>query len=239
MMYWKTFDWINLPLREIETVEGETRYYKVSDDTLLPSMTSLLHLLDDGGIDEWRKRVGEEEADKIVAEAVKRGNSLHDMSERYLKNELARADVKGPGKILFNRSQPILNELGPIVAIEAPLYSLKYRYAGRVDCIAFHGGDLCIVDHKNSRNAIDLKKGYARKKLFKYMVQTCGYARAFHEMFPALPKPSHGLLIVGNYKTMNSEKFKFELAPLEKELDVVIAAYHNGADIKESAFFKL
>lgn len=236
---WKTFDWINLKFQEFETIEGETRYYKISDDIILPSMTSLLKQLDDGGIDEWRKRVGEEEADEIVRLAVKRGNALHDFSERYLKNELQRSDVTGIAKVMFNRSRPILDELGPIVGIEVPLYSLKDKYAGRVDCIAFHGKDLCIVDHKNTRKKVDLKKGYAKKKIFKYMLQTYGYANAFSEMFPKLPKPSHGLLIFANHDTMDSTKFKFPLEQLKKEFDILLRAYYDEGEIKESSFFKL
>jgi hypothetical protein len=235
----KTFEWLDLPFKEIETEEGETRLYKISDDIKLPSMTSMLGILDDGGIDNWKQAVGEEEAERIVAEAIKRGNSLHDLSERYLKNELSRSDVKGPGAVLFNRSKRFLDQLGPIVAIEEALYNVDDKYAGRVDCIAFHQGDLCIVDHKNSRSAIDLNKDYSRKKLYKYMLQATGYGRAFHKMFPQLPKPSHGILIVGNFRAMNSDMFKFKLEPLESELDILVDAYYNRTDIKRSMFFKL
>lgn len=236
---WKQFEWINLNIPDLETIEGDTRYYKVDETLHLPSMTSLLAQLDDGGVDKWRKRVGEEEADKVVREATARGNNLHDLSERYLMNKLQRKDVEGPATILFNRSRKYLNQLGPIVAIEAALYSKEYKYAGRVDCIAFHDKHLCIVDHKNSRRKIDLKKGYARKKLFSYMIQTCGYARAFHEMFPKLPKPTHGILIFGNFDVMQSNMFKFELEPLYKELDIVVDAYYGRCDIKTSKYFSL
>lgn len=236
---WKTFEWINLDIPDLDTIEGETRYYKVDDETHLPSMTSLLSQLDDGGIDEWIKRVGEDEAQKVVKTAVSRGNNLHDLSERYLMNTLQRRDVKGPGSLLFNRNRKYLNELGPIVAIEAALYSRTYKYAGRVDCIAFHDKNLCIVDHKNTRRKIDFKKSYARKKVFSYMIQTCGYARAFKEMFPHLPKPSHGILIFGNHETMDSTMYKFEIAPLEKELDIVIDAYYGRCDIKDSKYFSI
>lgn len=236
---WKTFEWVSLNIPDLETIEGDIRYYKVDETLHLPSMTSLLSLLDDGGVDAWRKRVGEEEAEKVVKAAVARGNNLHDLSERYLQNQLTRKDVDGPASVLFNRTRPLLNQLGPIVAIEAALYSKTHRYAGRVDCIAFHEKHLCIVDHKNSRRQIDFKKSYARKKLFSYMVQTCGYARAFSEMFPHLPKPSHGVLIFGNFETMNARLYKYELAPFEKELDIIIDSFHNGGDIKRSQYFKL
>lgn len=236
---WKTFEWIDLKFQEFETIEGDTRYYKISDDVLLPSMTSLLKQLDDGFLEKWRKRVGEDEADEIVRLAVKRGNALHDFSERYLKNELKRSDVTGIAKVMFNRSRPILDELGPIVGIEVPLYSIKDKYAGRVDCLAFHGKDFCVVDHKNTRRKVDLKKGYAKKKIFTYMIQTYGYMNAFAEMFPKLPKPTHGILIFANHDTMSSTKFKFPLAPLKKEFDIILNSYYGRGEIKESSFFNL
>lgn len=235
----KTFEWINLPFQELSVEEGEVRYYVTPTGERLPSMTSVLSILEDGGIDEWIQRVGQEEADRIVEEAVRRGNSLHDLSERYLKNELKRENVTGPGAVLFNRSKRHLDTLGPIVAVEAPLYNIKDGYAGRVDCIAFHGKDLCIVDHKNSRRKIDLSKDYARKKLFKYMCQCAGYGRAFRYMFPHLPAPSHGILIVGNFADMSSSIYKFSLEPFEKEVDILLDAYYKRRSTADSFFFKL
>lgn len=238
-MTWKKFEWIELFFKELETIEGETRLYKVEEGVTLPSMTSILSILDDGGIDDWIKRVGQDEADRIVSEAVARGNNLHDLSERYLRNDLSRSEVKGPATVLFNRSRLILNELGPIIAIEVPLYSIKDQYAGRVDCIAFHGKDLCIVDHKNSRKKINLNKGYAKKKIFGYMLQTYGYARAFHEMYPHLPMPTHGMLIIGCLETLTSTKMKFPLSHLAKEFDILLDAYYGRGDVKLSKFYSL
>jgi hypothetical protein len=238
-LHWKTFRHLNIPFKEIETIEGETRYYKVDENNILPSMTSILKILDDKGIDKWKKAVGDDEANRIVQEAITRGNSLHDLSERYLLNTLNREDVSGPGKILFNRNKKYLDELGPIVGVEVPLYSLCKKYAGRGDLIAFHGKHLCIVDHKNSRKPINLKKRYGKRKLFKYMLQIVGYAIAFKEMFPDLPMPTHGMLIIGNHETMNSECRKFLLKPLIKEFEILLDIYYNHSDKKQSAYFKL
>lgn len=238
MLDWKNFEWIPLNLPDLQTEEGETRYYIIDEKTKFPSMTSILSLLDDGGVDAWRKRVGEEEAERVVKEAVARGNNLHDLSERYLLNTLKRSDVKGPGAVLFNRSRQHLNELGPIIAIEAALYSRMRGYAGRVDCISFHGQDLCIVDHKNSRRAIDLSKVYAQRKLAGYIFQLFGYSIAFKEMYQAYPKATHGILIVGNFTEMNSTKYKFKFTEeLAAEFDLLIEAYFGRADVSTSVYF--
>lgn len=236
---WKKFDWVPLPFKDLQTEEGETRYYIIDENTKFPSMTSILGMLDDGGVDAWRKRVGEEEAERVVKEAVARGNNLHELSELYLMNKLERKDVKGPGSILFNRSRRHLNELGPIVGIEVALYSRKRRYAGRVDCITFHQKHLCIADHKNSRRRIDLSKDYACKKLYGYMLQTVGYAIALKEMFPKLPMATHGLLIVGNFDVMSSDKFKFKFTPeLFADFDHLLDSYYGKAKIEDARYFK-
>lgn len=236
---WKKFEWANLEFKEFDTIEENgSRHYNI-DGILLPSMTTILSVLNDGGIDEWKKRVGEEEANRIVSEAINRGNSLHDLSERYLKNTLGPKEVKGPGAVLFNRNRRYLNELQMIVGIEVCLYSLKLGYAGRADCIAFHDGDLCIVDHKNTRRALDLSKGYAKKKIYGYMAQAAGYGIAFAEMFPHLPPPTHGLLIFGNHDKSSSKPYKFPLAPMKKEVEIIARAYYNGTRAEESQFYKL
>lgn len=238
MLDWKKFEWIPFELKDLQTEEGETRYYIIDENTKFPSMTSILSLLDDGGVDAWRKRVGDEEAERIVKEAVARGNNLHDLSERYLLNTLERKDVKGPGSVLFNRTRTYLNELGPIIAIEAALYSRQRGYAGRVDCISFHGKDLCIVDHKNSRRAIDLSKVYAQRKLAGYIFQLFGYSVALKEMKPQFPKATHGILMVGNFTEMNATKYKFKFTDeLAAEFDLLIDAYFGRADIQTSVYF--
>lgn len=241
MLQFKKFKHLNVPFQDIETVEGKTRYYKVKDE-LLPSMTSILGCLDDGkGLDEWKKAVGEDEAEKIVKEATTRGNSLHDLSERYLLNNLNREDVKGPGKILFNRNRVHLDKFTAIVGVEVAVYSLSKRYAGRVDLFAFdEDKKFCVGDHKNTRKRIDLAYGYNRKKLFKYMLQTAGYGIAFEEMFLGkLPAPTHGILIVGCHSDSTSTRYRFELEPLRKEFDILLDIYYNDRNKNDSLYNRL
>ncbi len=225
---------------EIETIEGETRLYKTPYGNF-PSMTSMLSLFDDGGIDKWIKRVGQEEADRIVTEAINRGNSLHDLSEKYLRNELTREQLKGPGKILFNRVKRYLDEVQLVIALEVPLYSVQCKYAGRTDAIVMIDDQITILDHKNSRNKINLNQSYARKKLFAYQLQCTGYARALKEMTGL--EATQGTLFVGNHSTSNADRFVFEFDQFfVDELDLLIDAYYSDnpkQKIQKSAYFQL
>lgn len=223
---------------EIETIEGEgLRLYKTPYGNF-PSMTSILSILDDGGVDRWKKKVGEEEAQRVVQEAVRRGNSLHDLSEKYLKNELTRDQLKGPGKVLFSRSKKYLDEIDLVIATEAPLYSVTDGYAGRTDAIVLLHDQITILDHKNSRNRIDLNLSHNRKKLWTYQLQCAGYARALKEMKGI--EATQGCLIVGNHNTSTSDRFTFSFEDFERELDIVIRAYYNnGMGLEESKYFSL
>jgi len=233
----KTFPWAGETFDECETIEGKTRLYKTPKGNF-PSMTSILSVLDDGGIDRWRKRVGAEEADRITNEAADRGNALHDYNELYLQNRLERSMMKGQARVLFNRVKNHLDTVDLVLATEAPLWNEEYKYAGRVDAIVMMNNHLTILDHKNSRRPINLNMSFGRKKQFKYMLQCCGYGRALYKMKGY--KPTKGCLIVGNHLTSTSDKIVFDLEPLEKELDLVIEAYHGDPEvINRSLYYRL
>lgn len=242
MLGYKTFrldDSLKFP--ELETIEGPPyRRYKI-DGNLYPSMTSILTAFNvdgDDGLGEWRDRVGHDVAAKITQDAVDRGENLHYISELYLQNKLNRSDVVGPGAVMFNRAKRHLDTLKVILGIEVAVYSHKLEIAGRLDCCAIdEEGDLCIVDHKNSRSPINLKKDYGRKKLYKYMMQCTGYGMCINEMFGV--RPTHGKLIISNFRTMDSVVRKFPLKPLEKNFINVVDSFYGRASILDNDYFKL
>lgn len=233
----KHFPWADVSFDEFEREDGPTRYY-ITPDGKFPSMTSMLSILDDGGIDAWKKAVGEEEANKIVTEAANRGNALHDYNELYLKNQLKRSDLKGQARTLFNRIKRYLDCIQLVVGTEEHLYSKLYGFAGTADAIVMLDDEITMVDHKNSRRPIDLNKDYGRKKLFKYMLQCVGYAIALEEMKGM--KVTQGCIIVGNHLTSNADQFKFKIDEYwYKQFKILVDAYNNKIDIKESDYFKL
>ena len=113
---------------------GGDRYY-VTPYGKFKSVTSILKVLaDEKALFHWRKRVGDKEADRQTQEAVDRGNVLHDLSEKYLLNKLNESDVgNDEGSLMFLSSKKYLDTIEKVVAVEVPLYSKKYQYAGRVD----------------------------------------------------------------------------------------------------------
>jgi genome maintenance exonuclease 1 len=129
------------------------------------------------GIDQWRKRVGDEEADKIMRQAATRGTAVHQLAEDYLNNKPDWNKGAMPANLFsFNQIKPILDRhVNRIWYQEAPLYSDKLRTAGRVDCIAEYDGELSVIDFKTSR------KPKKKEWIEGYFLQASFYAGAFYE----------------------------------------------------------
>jgi genome maintenance exonuclease 1 len=73
---------------ENEYINGQ-RYYVLPDGvTKLKSVTTILgEKTDKTALLEWRKKVGDAEADRISNQATRRGTSIHTIAERYVLNE--------------------------------------------------------------------------------------------------------------------------------------------------------
>jgi genome maintenance exonuclease 1 len=168
---------IILPKLERETIDG-VRYYKVPDlEELLRlvSITSVTSHKNRQFFAKWRKKVGEEEADKITRQATSRGTDMHTLVEHLLKNE-DLPEVQPLSQFLFKIAKPDLNRINNIHALESSLYSKILGVAGTVDCIAEFDGELAIIDFKTS------KKPKPREWIEHYFVQCAAYACMFYEL---------------------------------------------------------
>ena len=74
--------------------ENGTRYYVTPEGNKYPSITTVLAAYNIGYIMEWRKRVGEEQANKISRQASGRGTRIHTLCEKYIDNE--KPEFKSP-----------------------------------------------------------------------------------------------------------------------------------------------
>ena len=166
-----------LPKLDRETVDG-VRYYKVPDnDELLKlvSITSVTSHFNKEIFANWRKKVGNEEADKITKAATRRGTDMHTLTEYYLKNDNL-PDVPPISEFLFKIAKPKLNLINSIYTLEGSLYSKQLGIAGTVDCIAEYNGELSIIDFKTS------KKPKPREWVEHYFVQAMAYGCMFYEL---------------------------------------------------------
>ena len=173
------FDHVELDLQPLERehIDG-VRYYKIPDEEELVKMVSITSVTSHFNKEifvKWRKRVGNEEADKITKAATARGTDMHTLTEHYLKNE-ELPEVRPISDFLFKIAKGKLNKINNIYALEGPLYSKELGIAGTVDCIAEYDGELAIIDFKTS------KKPKPRDWIEHYFVQCMAYGCMLYEM---------------------------------------------------------
>ena len=162
---------------EANTIDG-VRYYTLPNGKKAPSITSVTSFYNRQIFLNWRKKVGEEEANKITKVSTDRGTRFHDLVEKYLLNkDINTIDgVLPTTKALFVAAKDSLDNINNIHALEKPLYSEYFGIAGRVDCIAEYNGELAIIDFKTS------KKPKPREWVDHYFVQCMAYGCMLYEL---------------------------------------------------------
>jgi genome maintenance exonuclease 1 len=165
-----------LPDLVSQTSPDGKRYYTTPSGIQLPSVTTVVGAMKKQSILEWRKAVGEEEANRVSRAASGRGNRVHNLAEKYLKNEPIQWMKEMPDSAAMFRSLiPHMQRINNIHYIEQALWSEKIGMAGRVDLIAEWDGVLSVIDFKTS------KKIKTREDIPEYFAQCVSYAGMYEE----------------------------------------------------------
>ena len=165
----------NFPNLKAKTTAQGRRYFV--EGNAYPSVTTVIGEMKKKSILEWRRKVGEEEANAISKRATTRGNKCHKLAEDYLSNkplDRYRDDVLSLG--MFHQIRPYIDKINNIHALEESLYSHTLKLAGRVDCIAEYDNELAIIDFKTSSK---LKR---EEWIQDYFSQETAYAIMFQEL---------------------------------------------------------
>jgi len=166
---------LKLPQLTRESIDG-VRYYNIGGENKKSvSITSVISHYSKEKFAKWRKRVGEEEANRITKRATSRGTDTHTLIENYLLNE-ELPEVQPISEMLFKLAKPSLNRINNIHCLESSLYSEILGVAGSVDTIAEFDGELAVIDYKTSA------KPKPREWITDYFVQTMFYGMALYEM---------------------------------------------------------
>lgn len=164
---------LELDKKEVDGI----RLYNLPNGDWVPSITSVTSFYNREVFRKWRQRVGEKEANRVTKESTERGTDYHEAAQAYLENrELDWNNYLPLTEFMFKSSQPYLDKIGKIHAIERTLYSEYLGLAGRVDCIAEYDGELAIIDFKTS------KKIKPEKWIEQYFVQETAYACMYYEL---------------------------------------------------------
>lgn len=170
---------------ELERVELESgRHYLDSNGNPVPSVTTVLSNTSNTseGIDRWRQRVGDLEADRIIKQSTDIGTAVHEALESYLKKEqwdefdISIQDQNTSRLITKKFISDGLNSINEIWGLEVGLI-LDGLYAGTADCVGLVNGIPSIIDFKTAKK---IKK---REWIEDYFLQGCAYANAHNVMF--------------------------------------------------------
>ena len=161
------------PVLERTSTDG-VRLYKTPSGRAYPSITTITGLLKRQAIQEWRERVGAEEANKVSARASSRGTRVHSLCEDYLSNKEVTPNYLDHE--LWQTFKPNLDRISNIHALETKLFSDHLEVAGTVDCIAEFDGKLSVIDFKTSSRVKE------KDDIHDYFMQCSAYAVAFEEL---------------------------------------------------------
>ncbi|MGA0120168.1 MAG: PD-(D/E)XK nuclease family protein [Methylophilaceae bacterium] len=203
---------VELPKLERETIDG-VRYYSIPKESQvlkLVSITSVTSHFNREIFINWRKKIGEEEAQKITKAATSRGTDMHSLVENYLYNKTLPSVPPLPD-FLFKIAKAELNKINNIHCLEGALYSLQLGVAGTTDCIAEYDGELAVIDFKTS------KKPKPREWIENYFVQAMFYGMAYYEMTGT---PIKKLVII--MACENGESVVYEESDLKKYMKLVV-----------------
>ena len=168
--------------KDLKRQEGPSRSYLTPDGEALPSVTTILSRTKDKTfLKEWRARVGEEKAEKIISDSSQIGTALHLYIEHYV-NKHAYKDLTDIGIQAGKMAQVIidhddgLKKVSEVWGSEVHLY-YPGKFAGTTDMVGVYDGRPTIIDFKQTNRP---KK---REWVQDYLMQLAAYAAAHNAMF--------------------------------------------------------
>ena len=172
------------------TYDKMGRIYKYDDGSEYYSVTTMLgNTSKHDSIDNWRYRIGEEEADRICKTAAHLGEEFHKLGEDFLLGK-PLSKVNPVSASIFKQVLPLLKQhVTKVHAVEEALLTEKYGLAGRADAVVDWDDELMILDFKLLNNA-------DKTWLSDYWCQTAIYAQCWDEMYGV--KPKRTVLVIGD-----------------------------------------
>ena len=165
------------PIKTITSPYG--RIYLNKDGMWYPSVTTFLGATSDKtGLEEWRSRIGNEEADRICKKASDYGELYHNGCEQLLLKGEYDLDVPILVEKALKRVTPVIkSKVDRVICTERAFFSPKMMLAGRVDGIVYWEGEPAIIDHKLVKMIYDPKRGFYND----YLLQGAAYAIMAYE----------------------------------------------------------
>ena len=168
----------------LERVDLEIgRHYLDSNKKPVPSVTTVLSGTSKStdALIQWRNRVGNEEAERIIKQSTDIGTAVHEAIENYLNGAYwNNFDETNDQQLAQKISTKFINDglkgITEIWGLEVGLL-LDNLYAGTADCVGMYENIPTLIDFKTAKK---IKK---REWIEDYFLQGCAYANAHNVMF--------------------------------------------------------
>jgi len=180
MIKWnKQFDYPE----SIRSLINDERHYDIGQEKL-PSVTTILQATQSDEkkkvLEDWKNRVGADNAENIKNEAANRGSIMHRIIEGHLLGQ-RHADLSDQGILAGTMAQTIIDEglegsMNEIWGTEITLYYPKL-YAGASDLAGVYEGRESIMDFKQSN------RPKQKAWITDYFLQLAAYATAHNQVY--------------------------------------------------------
>ena len=158
--------------------EDGQRLYVTESGEKYPSVTTALGKIGKKKIYEWRKRVGNEAANKISTQASRAGTAVHNIAEDYVLGQLNEKEANPIALNTFRTIQPQLDQnVDTLYGVELQMYSDELKTAGTADLICTYNGKPTILDFKTS------KRWKKKEEITTYFMQGAAYAQMVKEHY--------------------------------------------------------
>ena len=184
-------------------IDGK-RLYSTPDGLAVPSVTTILDKTKPeeakAALRNWRKRVGDQQANAISKEAAGRGTRMH----KWLEDYCLTGELGNPGSNPYSQQshkmagvivEQGLDKMDECWGVEVPMY-FPQVYAGTTDCVGLYNGKPAIIDFKQTN------KPKKTEWVQDYFCQLCAYAEAHNEV--------HGTKIRKGVVLMCSKDYEYQ-----------------------------
>jgi hypothetical protein len=172
------------PYQEIKRKQVDGKRLYATESGPLPSVTTILDKTKPRekreALANWKKRVGDKEAQRIVTEAANVGTVMHNILEYWVKNEdydpgnnVVHRQAKAMAQVVKEHVQPNLDE---VWGSEVNLY-YPGLYAGTTDLLGVWKGQPAIMDFKQTN------KPKKREWIEDYFLQGAAYGLAHNALY--------------------------------------------------------
>jgi len=210
------------PVGETDRIDGARRYYATPEGTF-PSVTTILDATmpqdKRAALAGWRRKVGDQEADRARDSAAKRGTRFHKVVEKYL---LADPRPEPPHDLYFKSAANFIGRIERALLVEGEVWHDGVGYAGSLDLLAVVDGQITLIDWKTRNDPLP------KVRAMGHMVQAAAYAAAVHRLWGVVVDRAMIVCPIPRKKAQEFSADRSALRAAWAEFRQRAATFHSG-----------